>query len=904
MKTPDDIYDLLRRPADEVLGAHGIKLKKKGDWLNLSWCPWCGHGKDGKDGGDNYQCGITERPGQRGYLHAVKCMHAHHSPTGEDAPHYADFLVALGALSQSEADMAKNGKSSAAPVAMAKARQVQSVQVAKADLGRMNEENNAKGRRRLRENAAAMDYLVKVRGYTLATIERFKMGLSEPYEKDGKRIHAKALAAPLLGVDGNFYKKYVNYAIPGVTEDNRDKQQKAWSPGDARAYYNGDSRTKPWLFVCDGLKDLWALHQLLDGSDLANKLALVSSTNGGGGMPAEWKSPEYWERFEHVFAGHDNDKADTLTGKRAGDEHAKAIANVACRDVRRVSPPGVKDWNDWVLAKHTIEELRALINASEAINVVEEWEADDGESLGRFAADPVSIVGEYHNGYLYEAVRTLVRERSEASGEIVESYSTIVVRSDRTQHRAQKMPAPKGTSENNAVWRLVPDGTLLSRAPEPNPNLTWAWPSIQSWLKRKDKQVSLKDMLTSIHNHLRGSVWLPYEHDFAILACAVVASYVQEIFDAVPLLLVTGPAGSGKSELGEALRGMGANSRNVLARVSAATLARHIDATRGMVIIDDLEQIGAGTGKDAQFDDLVQTLKLSYKKSTAQKMVTEFKNGQAFQREFNFFGIKVINNTRGSDAILGSRMLTINTRHMPAAIRIDKSLRMQPDALNELRNQLHSWAFNNVKLVADSYLAIFPNKTSRQDEIEAPLRVIAALSGHETLYEGMEKALARQKNVSTDPYSPEEIMREALETIMRRSIERSGVVPTWVTVTQVMMEMASLVDENYGKEFTTSLSSIEKPEWVGRTLLQRFVDPDAPRVRTTMYSKGLRAYQLTEEFITSVLTKLAEESPALGSHDLPRSDNFKLFCQACSGCPYLLKCEMQQNRVRASSHHD
>ncbi|SER86078.1 toprim domain-containing protein [Giesbergeria anulus] len=890
MTSLDTAFGLLRQSAKDLLGQYNINVKVKGDWLNMAWCPWCGHGKDGQS---NYQCGVHERAGENGFIHAVKCMHPHDSPTGEPSPHYADFLVALGALGSEDVAKLKSAKSTIQVASFFS--QAQKVQL---DIGRMNADNNVRGRRRLMDNVKAMEYLTKTRGYTQATIERFKLTLSEPYEKDGKQIHAHALAAPLIGADGNFYKKYVNYAIPDVTVDNRDKPQRAWSPGAARVYYNADARNKRWLFICDGLKDVWALHQLLEGSPLMNQLALVSSTNGGGGFPSDWRQPDYWNQFDLVFAGHDNDKADALSGRRAGDEHAKALAKLAEREIRRVTPSGVKDWNDWVLAGHTEVEFKKLLETAESIPIVEKVEDDDGRSFGRFAADPVSIVGEYRNGYLYEAVRTLVREMVESTGEVVEHYNTIVIRSDRTQHRAQQMPAPKGTPEHARVWRLIPDGTLLSRQPEPNPNLTWSWPSVRTWLSKKDHGTSLQGLMVKIQNHLRGSVWLPYEHDYAILSCAVVASYVQEVFDAVPLLLVTGPAGSGKSELGEAMRSMGANSRNVLARVSAATLARHIDATRGLVVIDDLEQIGVNnSGKDAQFDDLVQTLKLSYKKSTAMKMVTEFKNGQGFQREFNFFGIKVINNTRGSDSILGSRMLTINTRHMPTHVKVNKSLKLEPNVLDEIRNHLHTWAFNNVQAVAETYQAIFPNKTGRQDEIEAPLKVVAALSGDAALVTMLDNALARQKNVTTDPYSPEEILREALQAIVRRSMERDGVIPTWVTVTQVMYEMASLVDVNYGKDFTTSLAVTEKPEWVGRTLIQRYVDPDA-RQRTTLYGKGLRAYKLTDDFLASVLRKLSGESSAF-SLELPKSENFKAFCKACDTCPYKMHCDMQllRNKV-------
>lgn len=890
----DVIFDTLRLPVATLLkDRHGITLKKNGDWHNMSRCPWCGHGSEGHD---NFQCGVSEKPAERGYFHSVRCQHPHDSATGEPAPHYADFLVALGELTQEEADWARSARSVTLPrpapppqARVATPKPVGGVSV-------MNDENNTKARRRLHANPKAMKYLQHTRGYNLATIEYFKMGLSEPYSAKGKLVHADALAAPLLGIDGRFYSKYTNYAIPGVTTDKREKPQRAWSAGESRAYYNADSRGKQWLFICDGLKDLWALHQLLKGSELDSLVALVSTTNGGSGLPAEWKDDAYWDSWKRVFAGHDNDKPNDLTGKRAGDEHALLVSRQACREIHRVTPTGVKDWNDWVLAGHTVAEFKQLLLDAEPIKVVEPVADDEpGNALGRFAANPVSIVGAFHNNYLYEAVRTLVRDLDPESGDVVEFYDTVVIRSDRTAHRVKRMPSPKGVSDQNTVWRLYPDGSLLSKLPQPNPNLTWEWPAIKRWLESKERVPSLQTMLRSIRGHLKASTWLPYEDDYTLLACTVAASYVQQVFDAVPLILVTGAAGTGKSELGMALKSMGANSRNVLGQVSAATIARFIDSTRGMVVLDDLEEIA--NSKDSTFGDLVQTLKLSYKKATAMKMVTELKaNGQALQREFNFFGIKVINNTRGSDAILGTRMLTIQTRRMPSSVVLSSESRLLPEELDTLRNNLHTWAFNEVGNVAESYQAIFPNKSSRQEEIAAPLRVVASLSGDEQLMDSLETALARQSKQKASPDNPEDILKEALEGIIRRSVETSGSVQTWVTVTQVMMEMSLLVDTNYGKEFTTSLSSIEKPEWVGRTLRQSYADLNAEQQRTNMYGKGLRAYKLSSEFVTSLIAKISTDAPELTARPLAPLEDFKAFCAGCSACPYQNRCEMQSVR--------
>jgi len=904
----DEVFEALRSPAALVLQRYGIevKLNEGTGWLNLSRCPWCGHDK-------NNQCGVKEARDDRGFIHAVKCQHPHHSPTGEPSPHYADFLAALGEISQDEAEWVKGLKnriaarppaSAGSPLsrkpsptvpATAEKPAARAAEVVE-EPRLMNSENNTKARRRLFANPKALQYLTEKRGYTEQTIARFKLGLSEPYEKDGATVHADALAAPLVGIDGRFYKKYVNYAIPGVTEDHREKPQKAWSPGPARAYYSGDAKGKRWLFVCDGLKDVWALAQLLEGSELDQDVVLVSSTNGGGGLPAEWRTDTYWDRWEKVFAGHDNDKPDPLTGRRAGDQHAKALAMAAQRDVSRVTPPGVKDWNDWVLAGHDVAAFRKLLEDAETIPLVDPIkEADDGISYGRFSATAVSIVGAYHNGHLYEPVRTLVRDIDTSTGESVEYYDTIVIRSDRTQHRVKRMPTPKGVSDHNAVYRLFPDGTMLSRLPAPNPALTWSWPSIKAWLDRKDRTPPLATLLEKITGHLKGSMWLPHDDNYTLLACTVVASYVQQIFDAVPLILVTGAAGTGKSELGNALRAVGANCGAVLGVVSAATMARHIDNTRGLVIIDDLEDIASV--RDAMFTDLVQTLKLSYKKSTAMKMVTEMRsNGQAVQKEFNFFGIKVIGNTRGTDAILGTRMLTIETRKMPEGLSLNSSLVLVGEASTELRNHLHTWAFNNVKAVAEAYLTIFPHKSSRSEEIAAPLRVVATLSGNGQVLASLEKALERQSRVRVSPDAPEEVMREALEAIIRRSAEVDGVLPTWVTVTQVMMEMSLMVDENYGKSFTTSLADIAKPEWIGRTLRQHYADPDAEQKRTNMYGRGMRAYKLADDFLAKVKLNIAADNEGLANRPLKSITDFKAFCAGCPTCPYRNRCEMQQER--------
>lgn len=881
------VMELMGEDATRLLSRHGIEVKgpnAKG-FLNLSACPWCKHGEARHD---NYQCGVAQTKGQRGYLHSFKCFHPHDGPTGEDAPHYADILAQMGELTLDEAAWVKNLKTSSGATKLA--NQDKKSPTAP---GQLNGEHSNRLSTKLKADLAAMSYLQTTRGYSIATIERFRLGLNDYVSKDtGEVVYTKALCAPLMGSDGQFYSKYVNYAMPGITVDNRDKQQRAWSSGPARTYYSGSRQNKTELFVCDGLKDVWALYQALEGTDRGKKMLIISSTNGGQGHPDEWKQPEFWDKWEAVYLGHDNDRPDEKTGRKAGDMHAVALAKLAHRQMSRVSPPGVKDWNDFFLAGNTAANFEQLLTGGEVVDLRLMEKQSDNSEIGRHAANPISIAGSFHDNHLFEVAQTLVRDIDAEAGHVVERYETVVIRSDNTMHRARRMPAPKGTADAQMTWRLQPDGALLDGPPKHNPFTTWQWSSIQDYLEKKSSSPELKSLIARVKQHLKASTWLPFEDDYTLLACTAVVTYVQAIFDAVPLILVTGAAGSGKTQLGIAMSEVSANSPGPVGQISPASIARLIDQARGFVVLDDLESVGR-KNSDGQFDELIQTLKLSYNKQSATKYWTNMKTGKL--EKLNFFGVKLINNTRGVDAILGSRMLKILTKKLPDGQHVSSDGRLMHKEYVQLRNDLHTWAFVHAKNVFSMYSTIYPNRTGRSDEISAPLRVISALAGDVPLAESLERALKRQDKLDIEPENPEQVLREALERIIRRSLLDLGVVQTVVSITQTMMEMALLVDHGYGKDFTTEMAEIEKPEWVGRHLRQNYTDPTSEQIRTQMFGKFLRSYKLQPDFVDKVVAQAKEEMSAQGK-GIQMSVDPKAFCAGCEACPYRNRCDMQQKR--------
>jgi hypothetical protein len=745
-------------------------------------CPLCGH--------KGYQCGISESTSADGKLfHGVKCWHIANNGFGTDIPAYPDFLYAIGELTADTYSRIKS-YSSKHPI-----RSFQHPQQFNADskstrseepLRGLNGEYHGRLKKRLRENETALEYLTDERGLSIETINYFGLGLSEPYvsRKTGVE-HSDALVFPLRGSDGQLYNKYGYYNIPGVTINPLDNN--GWMKGEVRTYYAEAAKGKKSVFVCEGAKDLWRTWQVIKGTPVDAELLLISSTHGAG-FPSEWNDTSFWASFEKIYSGHDNDEP--------GEVMANRLTEACGREVLRAQVPKWygKDWTDFWQAGGDLEEFEQLLRDASVVSVkVKDGGSDEAAAIGygRFAYKPININGAFHNGHLYCAVQILSRsvdiEKRQNGQEVVkdvERLETVVIRSDRTVHSVVLMPAPQGTPDKYRVKRLT-DGTLIDREPTPNKYGTWSWQSIKAYLDGKSKTRPLATILADVERHLRSSVWLPYDEDYAILALVVPVTYAQAIFDSVPLIFLNGPKGSSKSQTGRAMARVCANAY-ICGQSSAASIARFIDASCGFVVLDDLEVIG---NKGGEFTELVQSLKLSYNKDTATKLWTDVKTMKT--EMLNFYGVKMINNTQGADHILSSRMLRIQTREIPEKLKQEFAdlLPTESHNLQELRDELHTWTFDNVTKIDAAYRRLYPKGSDRSDEITAPLKVMAELAGNESLSSRMALALTKQGQRAFNPDEPEEVLREAAKVLIGQGYDM-------FSITHLVLEMRNLITHN------------------------------------------------------------------------------------------------------------
>lgn len=751
-------------------------------------------------------------------------------------------------------------------------------------------ENLARLESNLRRNESAMQHLLGC-GLNAATINKFHLGLREPYkQKSGGKIISNVLCYPLIARDGQLLGRYGCRAIPGVTHNLNEAA--GGLRGKPRSYYSDSPEGRTLLLVVSNCMELWVLDQHLRGT-LSEKDICIITTSHELRVPDEWRGVEFWSGWTAVYFAQRTDIA--------GERLAQDLSRFCGRDILRVRVPTNmgQSWMEFFLRGGTPELLTDVMrNAPVLWSLPPVTEPAPGE-LGEFSVNPVNVNGAFVNGNLYYPFtverRELekVRRRGEKAATcLVTSYVTKVVRSDGAVLDVVRLAAPRGTPRERQVLALT-DGTRIKKEPEPNHHATWQLDGIQAFIKAMQSRLPpphrpLQELASGVISHLRRSVWLPYGDDYTVLALYTLLSYVYQVFEAIPLIMVRGEKGTGKSELGDAVARVSCNA-SVIGQGSAASVIRLLNEARGLVVLDDLESIGRAL-EDTAFGDINQMLKLGYKKRTGIKAITD-KSGKT--TIFDFYGPKVINNTRGADPILGSRMIYIQTRHVPQAVCSEAVLTgSEPDELLQLRDELHAWGMANARRVYEHYSRFVTSNTNRQNEIWAPLKAIAELCGNEEIRESLSAALERQSSRRRQISGPVELLKEAIRNCIRTGATER------LSASHIMLELRLLAEEDPTYWERENAPGWLRPEWVGRQLqILKIRDPKAAVRRVRLYGLITRTYELRTEYVRGVVG----ESGATGKHSpTPRSS--LAFCErtTCHECPYDKVCELTIHGLKKS----
>jgi len=547
----------------------------------------------------------------------------------------------------------------------------------------MIDENLFRQRQRLASSQPALKALDRM-GITSVTIENFDLGLKAPYisRKSGTSIN-DALSFPVRGADGETCGRYAYFSLARVTAGAPNES--GWGVGSPLTYWSEAVRTSPLLVIAPDPKTLWLLHQVLTVTEQTPPVIITPSHPGP--LPQEWSSRSFWTFCERVVVMSSPKDQKWVPLMLDWSDCPILVCDV---------PSGYDNWAEALKVGMSAADLMARIAQATSL-VQEDANQTDAEAQpGLYAYEPVDVGGAYRGGHLYYPYKVEERQLvslSKGKGvrrTIAHSCTTKVLRSDGETLDIVLLPGAPGSAPTERLLALS-DGTRLTREPVVPAFASWSFGSIKRYsdlLQSKPEQLHRPlDLITAdLELHLRSRVWLPNDQDYALAVAYILFSYVFQIFSVAPLMLVHGPKGSGKSELGSAMAEVSCNGV-VVGQASAAGIVRLMDETRGLLIIDDLERIGAASGA---FADVTQMLKIGYKRATARKPIVD-RAGKVVQ--LNFFGPKLITNTRGVDSILLSRMLTITTAPCPKeaedAMAAAIPLAIEPGLL---RDELHSWA--------------------------------------------------------------------------------------------------------------------------------------------------------------------------------------------------------------------
>lgn len=177
------------------------------------------------------------------------------------------------------------------------------------------------------------------------------------------------------------------------------------------------------------------------------------------------------------------------------------------------------------------------------------------------------------------------------------------------------------------------------------------------------------------------------------------------------------------------------------------------------------------------------------------------------------------------------------------------------------------------------------DKVNREDEIAAPLKVIAEISNDAAIKSDLESVIRRRAAQPT--MADEELaLREAIKNIVASGRD-------YISATQVINEMAILLGADFGQTSTTEVPSWRQPAVIGRKLRDQWVDGDRCERPYVAFGVRLRSFALLPDRKSEIEKELLAEGRTIGPSQKPGT-----FCVSCEKCRYRSFCEIRSDKAQ------
>lgn len=536
--------------------------------------------------------------------------------------------------------------------------------------------------------------LLRTAGLDAGTASAIGLGMRDPYVRSDGQMVSGVLSYPVSRSRGRI--RFGSLNLPGYTTN--PEHPVGWSAGPAEGLSYGTGEV---AVVCSSALEAWLAWQAAQSAGVS--LTALASTHPDA-MPSAWRQCGFWTGWSRVVV---TDGTSRSLAAALAISSARPIERCPSSPSSGTEPVDAGDLADWIDA--IFDGERRLIAAPPGAEVL---------LPGDYAASRMSLHGGLHEGRMYYAFAVERREAVGHGSRLMFSYRTLVVRSDGAVLEPMVLSAPAGTPADRLVHALS-DGTRIAAGSRSPVGASWSLAAIKRFVGRARAGLSydgpsgavLRGQLVA---HLRSVVWLPEQETIDKIADFVMATYFYRHFDAFPILYVHGPRATGKSELTSAAVAMSFNG-SLMAQGSGAALIGLARDSGGLIAIDDAETLTAG------FGELAQALKVGYKASTGVKRMV---GSSGAVETVDFFGPRILCNTRGLDDVLQSRCITIATAPRPEGCSADAGNDLDIAAW---RDAMHDFAMSHVTELSGVVASRRASVNSRDAELMLPLNAVREL---------------------------------------------------------------------------------------------------------------------------------------------------------------------------------
>ena len=211
----------------------------------------------------------------------------------------------------------------------------------------------------------------------------------------------------------------------------------------------------------------------------------------------------------------------------------------------------------------------------------------------------------------------------------------------------------------------------------------------------------------------------------AMLSTWTMLSYVFPVFDAVPYLAMSGPAGSGKSRVFELLNQLLLRPLST-SNISNPALFRSLHSFGGVALLDEAERLRESRSPEVQ--ELLSSLLAGYKRGGTVMRCEKTVNGFAMTH-YGVYGPKALACINGLPPALASRCISVPMFRSPPG-SLKPKLRVEADGARwqALRDGLHGIAMENGEewLALPGRQDVVPEMSGRNFELWQPLLALAA----------------------------------------------------------------------------------------------------------------------------------------------------------------------------------